>query len=737
MSRLVAVLVLSAALGASAMLVEPSLGPPARADTPTSTYWFESDPGDPTARGRSGWATSADSTFGSYDHSTIGISGPLGWLLVQAYGPGGAQLVPGTTYEHARFVGYAGPGEATLAVHWSSEGSCNPNGSDGTLVVHDVAYDGTFLSRLSISFDFTCSGATGSYHGELRYLAAEPSHVALIQEPASKSPFDFGSIIVGGTSASHDWTLRNVGSGSVAVGTATLTGDHPGDFEITADTCSGTTLADGATCGIGVRFAPTSPGTRSAVLDVPVGTPLGHRRTTVKGFALTPTTTTIDVPAGIAFQPVTVVVHTRPVPDAPPGYIVAASLKIAGRPSEIGFYDENGDAMVHLDSVPPGIYQVTGAYLGSTTLAPSESEPATLHVGTTTATYLFADLQPALHTEPITFTATVSPAPPAGTLTITDATSGTLLGSRSMTAGDATLVVTTTLAAGEHRLVAEYGGCDGFSTSSRELVQQVVPDVAVDAGGFALTPSTFYPVVDGYLDLVTAKGLRNEPASVVITVRPDGADTVLRTGAVGLGSGNYAWSWDGRDESGVLQPAGTYRITQMLTDRGANNLETSAIVTLSHKKLYWTTATTTLRGAAFAIAGKAGGGSVSKAGSSYRGGVRLASGKGWAGVSYAFTIRSAVAYRYVWFKVLGRSPNGRRAIIAVWKPSYGSYRDASNYDAARWVGPAYAWSSTRTTLTDHIKGTRARAEVLVAYKRGKVVFDVRKVRLVYEYGVLR
>jgi hypothetical protein len=741
MSRRVVVLLLSVALGASAMLLEPSIGPPARAATPASTYWFESDPGDPTARGRSGWATSADSTFGSYDNggvaTTIGISGPIGWLLVETYGPGGAHLVPGTTYEHARFSGYAGPGEATLAVHWSGEGSCNPNGSDGTLVVHDVAYEGTLFSRLSISFDFTCTGATGSYHGELRYQAAEPAHVALIQEPASKSPVDLGSVVVGGTSAAQDWTLTNVGSGSVAVGTTALIGDHPGDFAITADTCSGTSLAEGATCGVSLRFAPTSPGTRSAMLDVPVATPLGHRRTAVTGFALTPTTTTIDVPGGIVFQPLTVTIHTRPAPDAPPGYTPAALLRIAGRSGEMGMYDSNGDAIVYLGSLPPGVYEVTGVYDGSATLAPSESKPATLHVGTTTATSLTADPAPALHTEPITFTAEVSPAPPAGTLTLTDATSGTVLGSRTLTAGDAALVVAVTLPAGEHRMVAEYGGCEGFSPSSQEVVIQVAQDTAVDAGGFAVGPATFYPVVDGYLDVATATGQRNEPASVAISVRRDGGDVVLRTGDVPLGSGAYAWSWDGRDASGALQAAGAYRITQVLTDRGANTLTTSAIVTLSPKKLYWTTATVSLRGAAFALAGKGGGGSVSKAGSSYSGGVRLASASGWAGVSYAFTIKPAIAYRSLWFKVLGRSPNGRRAIIAVWRPAYGTYRNASNYDAATWAGPAYGWYSSRTTVADHRKDTRVRAEVVVAYKKGKVVFDVRKVRLVYEYGVLK
>jgi hypothetical protein len=136
------------------------------------------------------------------------------------------------------------------------------------------------------------------------------------------------------------------------------------------------------------------------------------------------------------------------------------------------------------------------------------------------------------------------------------------------------------------------------------------------------------------------------------------------------------------------------------------------------------------------VAGKAGGGSVSKAGSSYTGGVRLASGRGWAGVSYAFTIKPAIAYRSLWFKVLGRSPNGRRAVIAVWRPAYGTYRDASNYDSATWAGPAYGWFATRTTLANHRKDTRVRAEVIVEYKRGKVVFDVRKARLVYEYAVL-
>jgi uncharacterized repeat protein (TIGR01451 family) len=54
--------------------------------------------------------------------------------------------------------------------------------------------------------------------------------------------------------------------GPLTIGSVALAGSNPGDFAISADGCTGASLAYNATCDVSVRFAPTEVGTRSATL---------------------------------------------------------------------------------------------------------------------------------------------------------------------------------------------------------------------------------------------------------------------------------------------------------------------------------------------------------------------------------------------------------------------------------------------------------------------------------------
>ena len=62
-----------------------------------------------------------------------------------------------------------------------------------------------------------------------------------------------------------------------------------------------------------------------------------------------------------------------------------------------------------------------------------------------------------------------------------------------MSSGDASLVVTSTMAVGTHDLVAEYAGSGIFRSSQGDLVETITPDTAVDASGVGVTPSKFTP----------------------------------------------------------------------------------------------------------------------------------------------------------------------------------------------------------------------------------------------------
>lgn len=86
----------------------------------------------------------------------------------------------------------------------------------------------------------------------------------------------FGSLMVGamyGAGNTQTFTFTNQTNPSTGILTAGVTGTAAADFDVTGDTCTGGTLAQGATCTITVRFTPSATGTRTASLLLTDGTP--------------------------------------------------------------------------------------------------------------------------------------------------------------------------------------------------------------------------------------------------------------------------------------------------------------------------------------------------------------------------------------------------------------------------------------------------------------------------------
>lgn len=80
--------------------------------------------------------------------------------------------------------------------------------------------------------------------------------------------FDFGRRNTGTTSAITVITLMNSGAGRLNITAVAITGANSGDFQLTANTCVGTSLGANATCTASVRFAPVAFGPRTARLTV-------------------------------------------------------------------------------------------------------------------------------------------------------------------------------------------------------------------------------------------------------------------------------------------------------------------------------------------------------------------------------------------------------------------------------------------------------------------------------------
>jgi N-acetylneuraminic acid mutarotase len=81
---------------------------------------------------------------------------------------------------------------------------------------------------------------------------------------ASAPPGEFGDQTVEEPSPVSQLSVSNVGAQALKIGSATIAGSDPADFQITDDACAGRTLAFEQSCTISVRFTPSATGERTA-----------------------------------------------------------------------------------------------------------------------------------------------------------------------------------------------------------------------------------------------------------------------------------------------------------------------------------------------------------------------------------------------------------------------------------------------------------------------------------------
>jgi len=88
--------------------------------------------------------------------------------------------------------------------------------------------------------------------------------------PTSKN---FGNVTVGSSSSPQTFTVSNVGTANLVIGTVTLTGTNAGEFSKQNDNCSVQTITPSASATLQVVFSPTSTGAKSATLSIPSNDP--------------------------------------------------------------------------------------------------------------------------------------------------------------------------------------------------------------------------------------------------------------------------------------------------------------------------------------------------------------------------------------------------------------------------------------------------------------------------------
>ena len=203
--------------------------------------------------------------------------------------------------------------------------------------------------------------------------------------------------------------------------------------------------------------------------------------------------------------------------------------------------DLNGQATLATPALAVGTHTVTAVFQGSG--GSLDFGPVTQIVnGLTTSTTLAAASAAVVYGSPVTFTATVSPAPPDGELvTFTDGS--TTLGTAPLMSGTASFTTTTPLSLGTHVIRATYNGDGTYLPSSTAIApNSIITTVAGGGNGDG-----------GPAGIATVSGWNYEPGSIAVDpagntfivdsgtnrVREINAETGIITTVAGDGSTTY------------------------------------------------------------------------------------------------------------------------------------------------------------------------------------------------------
>jgi hypothetical protein len=156
------------------------------------------------------------------------------------------------------------------------------------------ALDAASLCSIRVHFAPTVAGAQAATL-ILSDTAGSTASVALTGTGAapgalSLSPGaqDFGTVPVGSTSPATSFTVTNTGQSATDSLTLSVTGQDAAAFTLAADSCSGQTLAAGASCKVSVTFAPAAAGPAMATLTAAATGLAGTATASLSGSAAPP-----------------------------------------------------------------------------------------------------------------------------------------------------------------------------------------------------------------------------------------------------------------------------------------------------------------------------------------------------------------------------------------------------------------------------------------------------------------
>lgn len=174
-------------------------------------------------------------------------------------------VVPGSWEENQ--ITYANaPGVGGLI--GSSPGFSNAawvNADVSSFVTGKGLYDLALTTTSASPISFASRNASANWPQLVIQTMVLPSAVFDVS-PVS---WDYGMVGTGATSAAQDFTITNLGGSALTIGTVTLAGAHPDQFQLIADNCSGSSVPATGTCTVTAAFAPTLTGSLTASINFP------------------------------------------------------------------------------------------------------------------------------------------------------------------------------------------------------------------------------------------------------------------------------------------------------------------------------------------------------------------------------------------------------------------------------------------------------------------------------------
>lgn len=141
------------------------------------------------------------------------------------------------------------------------------------------AHSGTTPAEVGVSVDVSNLSAGEELTAHVTVQAADSSQDPLTVNISAQSSaptvalsrysIDFGRQTQGTTGTSEQVTVSYNGPDAIRLGTASLAGPSPSDYELTADECSNQILVSGANCTLSIAFGPDTAGRRTAFVVIP------------------------------------------------------------------------------------------------------------------------------------------------------------------------------------------------------------------------------------------------------------------------------------------------------------------------------------------------------------------------------------------------------------------------------------------------------------------------------------